>query len=86
MPSDVYAQKFPETILPFVKLKKVFSMITIDKDHKQNIVAIKGDRGAIGLTKDEYKAFFLALSAITSQSPSGLQNGCPITKCYRGLA
>ena len=56
-------------------------MITIDKDHEQNIAAIKGDRGAIGLTQDKYKAFFLALSAIISQPPSGLHKGIPVTKC-----
>ena len=69
----MYTQKFPEIILPFVKLKKAFSMIAIDQTHKQNITVIKGDRGAIGTIEDQYKAFFLSLSINTSKPQGGFQ-------------
>ena len=56
-------------------------MIAVDKAHKQNIAVIKGDRGAIGTTEDQYKAFFLSLSINTSKPQGGLQKGIPVTKC-----
>ena len=36
-------------------------MTAIAQAHKQNIAVIKGDRDAIGLSEDQYKAFFLSL-------------------------
>ena len=36
-------------------------MIAIAQTHKQNIAVIKCDRDAIGLSEDQYKAFFLSL-------------------------
>ena len=63
----VYTQNFPEIILLFVKLHfKAFSRIAIDQAHKQNIAVIKCDIGAIGLTEDKYKMFFLSLTDDTS--------------------
>ena len=56
-------------------------MIAIDQAHKQNIAVIKGDRGAIGTTEDQYKAFFFSLSIFTSKPQGGLQKGIPVTKC-----
>ena len=43
------------------KIEKAFCLFAIDQPHKQNIAVIKGNRGAIGLTEDNYKAFFLSL-------------------------
>ena len=56
-------------------------MIAIDQAHKQIIADIKGDRGAIGTTEDQYKAFFLSLSIKTSKPQGGLQKGILVTKC-----
>ena len=36
-------------------------MIVIDQVHTKNIAVIRGDGGAIGLTEDRYKIFFLFL-------------------------
>ena len=47
------------------KVEKAFSMIAIDQPNKQTIAVIKGYRGAIGLTEDKYKAFFLSFPANT---------------------
>ena len=54
-------------------------MIAIDQAHKQIIADIKGDRGAIGTTEDQYKAFFLSIN--TSKPQGGLQKGILVTKC-----
>ena len=42
-------------------------MIAIDQQYKQYIAVIKAYIGTIGLTEDKYKAFFLSLSANTSE-------------------
>ena len=65
MLSDVYTE-FSKDNFAIRKLEKTFSMIVIHQSHKQIITAIRGDRGAIGLTEDKYKVFFLSHSADTS--------------------
>ena len=55
--SDVYRDHFV-----ICKVEKALSMIAINQPHKQNIAFIKGYRGAIGLTEDKFKAFFLSFS------------------------
>ena len=50
-------------------------MIAIDQPHKQNIAVVKGDRGAIGIFEDKYKAFYLSLPANTSLPPKWTSEG-----------
>ena len=65
MHSDVYTE-ISRDQFAICKIEKAFSMIAIDQAYKQNIAIIIGDRSAISLTEDRYKAFFPSLSTDTS--------------------
>ena len=56
-------------------------MIAIDQPHNQNIAVIKPERGTIGITEDNYKAYSLSLFLPILLNLFGeLQKGIFVTK------